>query len=727
MERKSPGRDEFRTQHRQVGASPGGRTPEALDQIGRSAYPVSPMPAYYQSGLGAFVTENPSNILWKLAQANAAARFPLTSQAIEAWHAQLPFLTTGISELLRVRPQAKEWRILLEYPIPIVGKRIDAVLLAHNIVIVIETKTGLSPTSAARQVDDYALNLACFHEYSQHRTVVPLVVADSRVASNRTRTEFDSFIEKCQFASTSDLGQVLEALCAEYVDPDAPSIQASQWDRGRFKPIPPIIDAAVALYSGMDVFEIGHACAARDDLDKTTNVLVQAVLDARASGQKIICFTTGVPGAGKTLVGLNTVHRPEIKDLSLFLSGNGPLVKVIQEALVRDVVERSRRDQRRMTRRQAELEVQAFVHNVHRFAEQYYGQGHQEPTQKVIVFDEAQRAWDAEQNRRAGRAHVSEPEMMLEVMDRHADWAVIVALIGGGQEIHRGEAGLAEWGRALARFPQWKIRASSYVLRTNGAEGFRLFETMDPHPDRTVKVESLHLNVCTRSIRAQRISDWVDAVLRGNNSEAAAIGSSIDAKPSITRSLREARAWLHANRRGRTRAGLVASASAARLRVDGLEPTFDFHQRFDWEHWFLDIHDCSDPECDHKYCNDVRASSKLEVAATQFEIQGLELDWVGLCWGEDLAWDGSEWVCRRFNDRRWKPLVEGDPRRAYLINAYRVLMTRARQGMVIYIPHPDKGDQSRLHQELDATAEFLISCGASELRKTAFADVTAAR
>jgi hypothetical protein len=238
-----------------------------LDQNGRSEYSCGPMPAYYQSGLGAFVSENPSTILWKLAQANAAAKFPLTSQAIEAWHAQLPFLTLGISELLRARPDAKDWGILLEYPIPIVGKRIDAVLLAHNFVVVIETKTGVSPTSAERQVDDYALNLACFHEYSRDKTVVPLVVADSRVASNRTRTEFDSFIEKCQFASTTDLGKVLEALCAEYVEPNEPPIQISQWDLGRFKPIPPIIDAAVALYSGMDVFEIGHACAAREDLD----------------------------------------------------------------------------------------------------------------------------------------------------------------------------------------------------------------------------------------------------------------------------------------------------------------------------------------------------------------------------------------------------------------------------------------------------------------------------
>jgi hypothetical protein len=341
-----------------------------------------------------------------------------------------------------------------------------------------------------------------------------LVVADAPIASNMSSTEFDSLIEKCRFSSTASLGQVLESVCRQYVRRNETQIDAAEWNRGRFKPIPSIIEAAVALYSEMDVFEIGHACAAREDLDKTTNALVEAVIEARDRREKIICFTTGVPGAGKTLVGLNTVHRPEIKDFSSFLSGNGPLVKVIQEALVRDVVKRSQIQQQRTSRRQAQLEVQAFAHNVHRFADEYYGEGQREPVQKVIVFDEAQRAWDDEQNARAGRPRVSEARMMIEVMDRHSDWAVIIALIGGGQEINRGEAGLAEWGRALAAFPHWRVHASPTVLGPDAAASFRLFETADdPYPERIVQSPALHLNVCTRSIRAQRISDWVGGVV----------------------------------------------------------------------------------------------------------------------------------------------------------------------------------------------------------------------
>lgn len=222
---------------------------------------------------------------------------------------------------------------------------------------------------------------------------------------------------------------------------------------------------------------------------------------------------------------------------------------------MRDVVARSGRAWRGVSRRQAQLEVQTFVHNVHRFADQYYGEGRREPARNVVVFDEAQRAWDAEQNKRAKRPFVSEPEMMLEVMDRRSDWAVIIALIGGGQEINRGEAGLAEWGRALARFPHWRVFASPHVLSSESTAGFRLFETTDPSPERVTPVEALHLAVCTRSIRAQRISDWVDTVLSGGNHKAAGIAEGMDARPLLTRNLGTARAWLNSQRRGRTRSG----------------------------------------------------------------------------------------------------------------------------------------------------------------------------
>jgi len=528
------------------------------------------MPAYYRRSLKEFVESSPNSIVGELAAANAQARFRLEPEAILAWANQLPPLCAGFASLIESVPGSADWNVLLEYPIPIVGRRIDAVLIAHDAIVVIETKTGLSPTSAARQVDDYALNLACFHEGSCKQKIVPLVISDAVTARNTATTRFDSLVEPCHISTSSNFSQVLNEIVSTYVDLLSPAIDPASWDVGRFRPIPPIVDAAIALYSNKDVFEIEHACAARPDLDSTTAAIVEAVTEAREKRQKIICFVTGVPGAGKTLVGLNAVHRPELKNAALFLSGNGPLVKVIREALVRDVVRRSGE-----TRVQAELEVQAFVQNVHRFADQYYGGGSPVPAQNVVVFDEAQRAWDANQNERAKRPSVSEAQMMIEVMDRHTDWAVIVALVGGGQEINRGEAGLGEWGRALQKFRHWHVYASDQVLSGgDSTAGFKLFEENDRHPNRIHNSRALHLTVCTRSIRAQKMSDWVNAILCGNSEEAQLLARDFEARPLITRSLTDARGWLAAQRRGTTRAGLVCSSSAARLRADGIDFRF---------------------------------------------------------------------------------------------------------------------------------------------------------
>jgi hypothetical protein len=672
------------------------------------------MPAYYMRSLSDFLSDSTSSIIGELAQANAAALFKLEPEAIDAWRDQLPSITSAVRRLLAEMPTAGRWHILLEYPIPMVGRRIDAVLLAGNIIIVIETKTGASRTSAVRQVEDYSINLACFHEPSAGRKIIPFVISDSEVSGSSERTTFDRLIEPCQVCNKDDVAERLVDACELSAAQGGPQVDPDTWNRGRFRPVPSIVRAAVALYSDMNVFEIGHSCAAREDLNTTTQAILTAVEQAQRYGEKVICFVTGVPGAGKTLVGLNAVHAPSIRDVGSFLSGNGPLVRVIQEALVRDVTRRIS-EHAPKNRRQAELEVRAFVHSVHRFADEYYREDKKQPAQKVVIFDEAQRAWDSAQNKKKKRPEVSEAQMMLEIMDRHDDWAVLIALIGGGQEINSGEAGLAEWGRALTNFPEWKIAASPVVLDSAQNEsGFCLFEnTSFENSIRVRPSEALHLRVSNRSIRAQQISDWVNAVLEGHQLEAQTIAGQMQVTPTLTRSLGFARRWLEGNRRGTTRSGLVTSATSTRLRADGLEPTFGFHQDFDWEHWFLDTADCELSDCDHKYCNDVRASSKLEVAATQFEIQGLELDWVGVCWGEDLLWEGDRWECRKFNNKAWKVVPQKSARkRTYLKNAYRVLMTRARQSMILYIPKPLLEDGSRMHSGLDHTAEFLRSCGA---------------
>lgn len=656
------------------------------------------MPAYYSAAFPEFARASQSEIEAILATQNALAAFPLQPEALFAWQAQLPKLQNAVRQLLAEVPDAKSWSILLEYPIPRVGKRIDAVILARDVIVVIETKTGVSRTSAVRQADDYALNLACFHEATLSRTIVPLVVSDASSSARSEKTRFDHLIHPCTVVTFDELGNTIQNIVqgqSRGCDP----IAAKAWNEARFKPIPPIIDAAVALYSNMNVFEIGHSCAAREDLQRTTSRLIELVNEARMQRKKIVCFVTGIPGAGKTLVGLNAVHEPAIRQWGSFLSGNGPLVKIIREALIRDVVGRGTAN-----RTDATLMIQTFIQNVHRFADDFH-ESESVPPDHVVVFDEAQRAWNLAQSLRKGR-QVSEPEMMLEIMDRHEDWAVIIALVGGGQEINAGEAGLAEWGRAIPNFRNWSVVASPEVLPGgNTTPEFTLFENGIPSPNHISSDEALHLRVAVRAIRAEKTSDWVDALLAGDRRGAHAIAKSFTSSPLLTRSLETTRAWLTEKRRGYTRAGLVGSAHASRLRADGIEPSFDFHRRFDWENWFLDDFD------------DVRCSSRLEVFATQFEIQGLELDWVGICWSEDFTWSGTSWMSNRFTNKKWLPRkIKSDAaaqKHRFRVNAYRVLLTRARQGMIIYVPRPSLEDSSRLHTELDRTAEFLVECGAA--------------
>ncbi len=679
-----------------------------------SAWHPGCVPAYYRAPLSKFVTDPATSIIGELTLENGRAQFPLAPEAVEAWRLQLPPLVSGCQQLIAERPEASDFEILLEYPIPRVGKRIDAVILIHDVIVAIETKTGLSATTAERQVDDYAINLACFHEPSAKRTVVPMVISDGHVSSGGARPFADDVIRPCRRATTATVGEMLSNIASAECHSDLPAIDPGAWDAGIFRPIPPIIDAAVRLYSENEVFEIGHAAAAREDLNKAIESLTKIVRDAKDTGDKAICFITGVPGSGKTLVGLNAVHHQDLRDTASFLSGNGPLVKILREALIRDDIRRPRADAARRTRRAAETAVQSFIQSVHRFADDHYKDQAPTPAQRVLVFDEAQRAWDAKQNQRAHRQPVSEAHMMLDVMNRHDGWAALVCLVGRGQEINRGEAGLAEWGAALRKFESWKVYASPEVLGDMSGGSFSLFIQEDPNPDRIASIADFHLTSSTRSIRSSEISVWVDAVLRGDASSAKNSFSNDSSPPILSRNLSQVRQWLREKRRGLTRAGLVASSGSARLRPDGLETSFDFHQRFEWERWFLDRDNCEESDCDHKYCNDVRSSSKLEVAATQFEIQGLELDWIGVCWGEDLLWNGTEWRNYNFNGKTWMPGKDLQKYK-YRVNGYRVLLTRARQGMIIYVPKPDASDSSRLHQQLDATADLLIQCGAQEL------------
>ena len=629
----------------------------------------------------------------------------LQRQQSKAWEVEIAVLKTTCADLIRLDSNSARWSLLLEYPIPRRHKRLDGVLVAADVIFCLEFKTADKAHSAAsqRQVEDYALDLRDFHEVSCNCRIVPVVIVPKAPKADNSNDSISTdAVREVLLANASDLADIILAAFHIEHQSNAKLIDPAAWDDSPYRPVPTIIEAAEALFAGHNVTDIAHSHADAENLNKTSVRLVEIIQKAQRCSEKVVCFVTGIPGAGKTLAGLNVVHSPALRQdgrpAGVFLSGNGPLVKIVSAALARD-------HKRRILMNGGERTVGTFIQNVHTFVRVSLDKPDLPPPEKVVVFDEAQRAWNAAQNLKKNGVDVSEPETMLSIMDRHKDWAVLVALVGGGQEIHNGEAGLSEWGKTLReKFPNWKIAVSPMALESDASNaGHRLFEDGNLAALAIQKEPSLHLAINLRSFRAQRIAEWVDATLAGDATKAAAIAPLLGKFPfALTRSLNTARCWLHKNAKGLQRAGLVASSGAIRLRAEGIELSSGFRQgnRDMYVHWFL----AQSP--------DVRSSNQLEVAASEFECQGLELDWVGLCWGGDFTYDivQNTWTHQIFSGSRWNSLKNETDRR-YLLNAYRVLLTRARRGLILWIPSGDASDYTRLPDRFDSTAEYLIRCG----------------
>lgn len=482
------------------------------------------MPAHYRANCDEFLAADAYRIVGRLtAQAAVAGFFQQQHSQTEAWQVQIECLQLALQQAraemrFRGSPSA-DWHILLEYPIPRRGKRVDCVLLANGLVITIEFKcgaTGFSP-DAIEQVEDYCLDLRDFHQQSCGRVQVPLLVCTH--ASERTEPQdgITDSVAPTWLANATNLGQRIIDILDRYRPVNAMAIDADSWDHSDYLPTPTIIESAQALYAGQNVREISRCHAGVHNLTRTSDTVIQAIDAARRDGRKLVCFITGVPGAGKTLAGLNIVHNHDLHegDLGVFLSGNGPLVKVLREALARDHAARTETPLSESRRR-----VATFVQNVHRFIDAYYTETDKVPPDRVVIFDEAQRAWDAHQSRRKFNRPHAEAEIMLDVMDRHRDWAVVVALIGGGQEINRGEAGLEEWGRAIQRrFSHWDVIVSPELAEGQDGNGGRLFHQR-PTNIAIREEPSLHLDVNLRSYRAEALSQFVAAVLNLDVAEA---------------------------------------------------------------------------------------------------------------------------------------------------------------------------------------------------------------
>lgn len=629
-----------------------------------------------------------------------------TSQTA-AWQGEITHMKGVAENLIAHDSSFADWRLLLEYEIPRRQKRPDGILLDSDIIFVIEFKLGDSHAGSAErwQTEEYALDLRDFHAACREKTIVPVLCLEAEATGSATTGEgARGVVWPVQVCNISTLAERIILFHDASHDPSEKLIDAELWRAAPYRPTLTIIEAAERLFGQHDVREISHSYA--DNLTEATSAIIDHIREAQRMREHRICFVTGVPGAGKTLTGLNAVHDPQLRSEgrppAVFLSGNGPLVKIIRKALVRSCQRRS------VPRTEAERQVSAFIQNVHSFVRHCLADTDSPPTENVIVFDEAQRAWDAHKMKKKHKQATSEPDLVLQIMERCTPWSVVVALVGGGQEIHEGEAGLAEWGVALAHRPApWTVAASHEALHGgHSVAGQRLF--IDASIGNVVVREDarLHLRVSTRSWRAHRFNEWVNEVLGLRPKEAQGHLPSLREFPVVvTRDLNTARQWLRA-RSGLEpdrRCGLVASSGALRLRAYGIEVSTGFRQNYPYHEWFL-----SGP-------GDVRSSFRLEVAATEFEVQGLELDWVGLCWGNDLSTvSRGEWMFRRFTGSKWGR-VKAEQKQQYILNKYRVLLTRARQGLVIWVPRGSQEDGTLNPNTFDATYEYLKDCGVPDV------------
>jgi hypothetical protein len=661
------------------------------------------MPALYIDPLQVFLDINAEYLLGKLTSGLAKEGFDTTMLTTLSWLREIAELQAAFSQLLDLLPSATRWPILFEYVLPIVGQRVDCVLLADDMIYVVEYKGGSSASAhaALQQAQEYALNLIDFHEASRHRTAIPIAVGafKTSIPLDLKSEHHGAAVSLIEFPDTIVRSHRM------WGGKSAP-IDASEWNNSRYFPVPTIVQAASAIYRDHNVKDLAYSRAGSDNLETTQKAVASSVRDTRLRGVKKLLVITGVPGAGKTLAGLNAVQLlAQELDLDVeqasFLSGNGPLVAVIQEALKRSIGSRKKGLAR---------SVRSRIREIHRFVRDSYGDS-RAPADRIIVFDEAQRAWTAAKNLKKFGRNVSEPEMVLDIMGRHDGWAVIVALVGGGQEIHGGEAGLAAWGDAIAKHPEWEVITSpEAVLGGPSVAGSRLFCEGYSEVTKVERDPALHLAISNRSYETDVTAQWVNAVLHGQAEETTTLA--FKGLPiHVTRDIQVARSWLLANAKGNRRAGLVASSGAARLRADCVEtPTFQFLRGVDFVKWFLE------PSGDH------RSSNQLEVALSEFEMQGLEIDVAGLLWGGDLVFPEGRVVARSLRGRRWcvvdgvgDPQVSADDPRTRIQNKCRVLLTRFRKGMVIFVPPGSADDPTRAPVDFDSVYGYLLRCGVHPL------------
>ena len=647
----------------------------------------------YSNDIENFICEDIESIFGKLCMDNGYDPKP---EQRNSWKYEIGILKSQLVGL--------SGRIILEYTIPRVGTRIDAVVITGDIIFVIEFKFGANNyiQSAMDQVYYYAYDLHNFHKESKNCVIVPILVASEAI--DAVYSVNDEIIKSN--------GKNLSVIINDFLSSREirTKVDLENWENSDYKPTPTIIEAAQRLYSGHEVESIINHEA--DNLAKTTSKINEIIEYSKYHKKKSICFVTGVPGAGKTLVGLNLASSRQNlaqDEHAVFLSGNGPLVEVLQESLIRDAVRRSNQDGKKADRKKIHLDVCSFVQIVHKYRDDLARDTTRLPHERIVIFDEAQRAWDKKQicnfmKQKKGYADFdfSEPEFLISTMDRFEDWAVIVCLVGGGQEIYKGEAGIIEWLESIKRrFKNWEIYLSNTLLDKEYLNG----KTMEEISSGQLKFyydNDLHLSTSIRSYRSDKLSEFIKALLDKDQLRAKDLYQQIKNKYPIriTRNLKNAKKFISEYAKETDRTGIVASSRGQRLRAEGLYVMTNI----DVPSWFLNELD------------DVRSSNFLEVVASEFKIQGLEIDYAIVAWDADLRANNDGWEFYNFRGSAWNKISDKNSNeKNYLLNAYRVLLTRARQGMVIFVPLGNNEDKTRQIKYYDGIYKYLRDVGIEEI------------
>ena len=650
--------------------------------------------SYYSARIREFVDEKPETLLGKLMVSD---EFSTTDLQKNAWRKEIDILQDQLRSV-------ENGDIAFEYTIPRMGHRIDVVCIIHGLIFLLEFKVGDSEyrKSTADQVMDYALDLKYFHELSADRYIIPISIPTEAPSVCNEVSFMEDKISNVLKCTKDNIGLTINSVLSSVQDQD---LSIADWINSRYAPTPTIIEAAQAMYRNHSVKDISRNDAGAHNLTATTETINQIIDDCKRNHKKAICFVTGVPGAGKTLAGLNIAnerHNFDADEHAVFLSGNGPLVDILQAALAKD-----RSSRMGITIAEAKKETKSFIQIIHRFRDEALTTNNP-PAEKVAIFDEAQRAWNEESltdfmKRKKGvdAFNQSEPEFLIRIMDRHQDWAVIVCLVGGGQEIYNGEAGIIDWFRALQKkFRNWHIYLSDKITDSEYV-GNSSIEELLTGCSYSLR-PALHLGVSLRSFRSEKLAEFVKLLLDNEPSAAAAVYSelSIHYPIILTRDLDKAKEWIRKKARGTERYGLLASSEGKRLRGIGIwVPSVINHVG-----WFLNEKD------------NVDSSYFFEVAASEFKVQGLEIDYSILAWDADLRRSGKGFDYFKFRGTRWNH-VNNMQQQKYLKNAYRVLMTRARQGMIIFVPSgtDPEDDPTRDSAYYDDIYKYLRSCGIKEL------------